>query len=188
MSKMKLCKTCKKEIAKSAKVCPYCGARNKRSKLKIFLSVIVVLVIFIAVISSLDSKSTDLVDVVKTGYLGNYKSVTVAKVLETDFKKCTWENFESQQNKNVVQATMEESLYGVSTKILIQFEVNKDNTFNIIYLKANGKPITEPYSIKMEMDSLYNIYSQKASDKSVVVDIGTTNDTLKGTPSDKYKK
>ncbi|MCH3965520.1 MAG: zinc ribbon domain-containing protein [Clostridium sp.] len=188
MSKMKLCKTCKKEIAKSAKVCPYCGAKNKRSKLKIFGIVTIIFIIFIAAISSLGSDNDDLVDVVKTGYLGNYKSVTVAKVLETDFSKCTWTSFESQENKNVVQADMEESLYGYTTKIRLQFEVHKDNTFKVIFLKLNDKPLKEAYDIKLELDSLYNVYSHKTSDKSISVDIDTTNDTLQGMPNYKYKK
>lgn len=188
MSKMKLCKTCKKEIAKSAKICPYCGAKNKRSKLKIFGIIVIIFIIFIAAISSLGSDNDNLVDVVKTGYLGNYKSVTVAKVLETDFSKCTWTSFESQENKNIVQADMEESTDGYTLKIRIQFEVHKDNTFKVIFLKVNDKPLKEAYDVKVELDSLYNVYSNKSSDKSVVLDIDTTNDTISGTPNDKYKK
>jgi len=48
MEKLKKCKTCGKDIAKSAKVCPHCGAKNKRkSKL---IGVLAILGLIISII------------------------------------------------------------------------------------------------------------------------------------------
>lgn len=44
-TKMKPCKVCGQEIAKSAKTCPYCGAKQKKGIGKIILIVLVVLVL-----------------------------------------------------------------------------------------------------------------------------------------------
>ncbi len=37
MSKMKKCKVCGENIAKSAKTCPHCGAKNKPGAFRVFL-------------------------------------------------------------------------------------------------------------------------------------------------------
>lgn len=193
MNKMKICRTCKKEIAKSAKVCPYCGAKNKRSKLKIFLFAIVIFAIFIAGASYLNSKSNDLVDVVKTGYLGNYKSVSIGQVLEKSFTECKWDSFESDNNKNIVEADIKDTSTGKTRTMKIQFLVKKDNTFEVVFLKSdndasvNSLSSNDAYSTKLILDTIYDEYG-KHFDKSIVGNFKTTNDTLKGTPSNKYKK
>ncbi len=54
-SKMRTCKACGAEIAKSAKVCPHCGAKNKKhTLLGIFLAVLG-LIIFISAFSDSDN-------------------------------------------------------------------------------------------------------------------------------------
>lgn len=60
MSKMTICKTCKKEVAKSAKICPNCGAKLKSGKLKLILGVIIALIIIIALIGSLEESSVQI--------------------------------------------------------------------------------------------------------------------------------
>lgn len=48
MSKMKKCKVCGEEIAKSAKVCPKCGAKNKKplfKRVSTYLILVVIIVI-----------------------------------------------------------------------------------------------------------------------------------------------
>lgn len=191
MSKMAICKTCSKEIAKSAKVCPNCGAKNKKGFLKKLIGGLFILVVLIVVITSLNGgKSSGIdqyIDIVKTGYLGNYKSVTISKVLETNFPNCKWDSFQSK-GKNIVQVNAEEVINNKTNKLQIQFAVEKDNTFNVVNFKVNDEVSKQPYETKLVLDTLYDQYSKKVSDKSVHVDVETDNDTLKGTPSDKYKK
>ncbi|APM40172.1 hypothetical protein [Clostridium kluyveri] len=199
MSKMKLCKTCQKEIARSAKICPHCGAKNKRSKLKTFAIGAIIFIIFIAVISALDSSDTskaDLVDVVKTGYIGNYKSVSIGQVLEKSFTESTWDSFESK-GKNIVEVILKDTSSGRTRTAKIQFAVEKDNTFNIVFLKTDSGTSIDPssvssygmdaYATKAFLDTLYDEYG-KHFDESVVGDFEDNNDTLSGTPSSKYKK
>lgn len=50
-SKMKTCKACGAEIAKSAKVCPHCGAKNKKHRLWGIFLVVLGIIIFISAIS-----------------------------------------------------------------------------------------------------------------------------------------
>ncbi len=56
-NKMKNCKACGQEIAKSAKTCPHCGAKQKGSMGKILLGVLVALVL-IGVMGSIGSKKS----------------------------------------------------------------------------------------------------------------------------------
>ena len=56
--KMRNCKVCGQEIAKSAKVCPYCGAKQKKSKLLIVLIILGVLVLIGALGSGGSSDSS----------------------------------------------------------------------------------------------------------------------------------
>lgn len=58
MSKLTVCKTCKKEIAKSVRVCPHCGAKLKIRKLKfVFGTIIAFIVIIIAIASTGENSS-----------------------------------------------------------------------------------------------------------------------------------
>lgn len=60
MNKMKLCKVCQKEFAKTAKFCPHCGAKLKIGVLKkvgIGFGVIIVLCLIISIASPKDSST-----------------------------------------------------------------------------------------------------------------------------------
>lgn len=58
-NKIKQCKVCGKEIAKSAKVCPYCGAKNKKPIYKRWwFIVIIVLIVLGALFGGGDSEPT----------------------------------------------------------------------------------------------------------------------------------
>lgn len=61
MSKMKNCKSCNAEIAKSAKVCPHCGAKNKPAiyKRPWFILILVILIGGIALGSGGSDEGTD---------------------------------------------------------------------------------------------------------------------------------
>lgn len=50
MEKMKKCKACGADIAKSAKICPHCGAKNGGSKIPLIIVIVIVLLIVIAAI------------------------------------------------------------------------------------------------------------------------------------------
>lgn len=58
-AKMKKCKHCGAEIAKSAKVCPTCGGKNGGKGLKIFLGIFVALIVIGALGSLGDSDSDE---------------------------------------------------------------------------------------------------------------------------------
>lgn len=186
MSKIKLCKTCQKEIAKSAKICPHCGARNKKSKLKLIAISVVILVILVIALStnSSNTQSTNYINVVKTGYLGNYKSVSIETVFNKIFPNCKWTSFESDDNKEIVELNAKDN---TNTPIKIQFSVEKDNTFNVIFIEDNNRTLKDAYSSKILLDTIYDEYSKKF-DSSIVCDSSTSNDTLSGTPNNKYKK
>ncbi len=57
MSKMKNCKVCGAEIAKSAKTCPKCGARNKKHGFIKFLLVVIIVVAVIGAVAGNDKNS-----------------------------------------------------------------------------------------------------------------------------------
>lgn len=50
-SKMKICKACGAEIAKSAKVCPHCGAKNKKRSLLIIILVALGIIVLLGSVS-----------------------------------------------------------------------------------------------------------------------------------------
>lgn len=50
-SKMKTCKACGAEIAKSAKVCPHCGAKNKKRSLLIIILVALGIIVLLGSVS-----------------------------------------------------------------------------------------------------------------------------------------
>lgn len=88
MSKMKLCKVCQKEVAKSAKVCPNCGAKLKMGLLKkigIGIGSIIVLCVIISALGN--SKDTS--------------SQTSSQTSSTQKQsKPTWNTTESNAQKN----------------------------------------------------------------------------------------
>ena len=57
-NKMKKCKTCGADFAKSAKFCPQCGAKNPRG-LQTFLIVVVILIALMAISSAINSGNSD---------------------------------------------------------------------------------------------------------------------------------
>lgn len=58
-SKMKLCKTCGKEIAKKAKSCPYCGAKNKKPIYKRVWFIILCAILAIIIVGCVAGGSDD---------------------------------------------------------------------------------------------------------------------------------
>ena len=52
MEKMKKCKACGADIAKSAKICPHCGAKNGGSKIPLIIVIVIVLLIVIAALAA----------------------------------------------------------------------------------------------------------------------------------------
>ena len=118
-------------------------------------------------------------NLVKNGYLGNYKTVSISKVLETNFKGCEikWDNFKADE-KNIVEVFIKNPTLDKTLKIL--FSLNKDETFEVIYTSVDGEAFKTPYESKVFLDALYESYAEIASDYSVVADYETSNDTLKG--------
>jgi hypothetical protein len=56
-SKMKVCSTCGKEIAKSAKVCPFCGVKNKKPIYKRVWFWVLMVFLFFGIVVNLGGKS-----------------------------------------------------------------------------------------------------------------------------------
>ena len=119
-------------------------------------------------------------NLVKNGYLGNYKTVSISKVLETNFKGCEikWDNFETTDEKNIVEVFIKNPTLDKTLKI--QFSLNKDDTFEVVHVSVDGEAFKTPYESKVFLDALYESYAEIASDYSVVADYETSNDTLKG--------
>jgi hypothetical protein len=59
MSKMKPCKTCSKEVAKSAKSCPHCGAKLRMGFFPKFLLWVVGIIVVIVIIANMGGKKAD---------------------------------------------------------------------------------------------------------------------------------
>lgn len=181
MGKMTVCKTCEKEVAKSAKICPHCGAKLKGGKLKFviggFIALIIIIIIF--AISGGNSNSNKNIDLVKNGYLGDYNTVTISKVIDTNFKNADikWDNFQSK-GKDIVEVKINDK--AINKTMLIQFSVNSDDTFEVVHLNVGGQAFDEPYDVKLLLDGLYDTYAQTTNDKSIKVNTDTSNDTLKG--------
>lgn len=57
MAKLRTCKTCGAQIAKSAKVCPQCGAKlHKAARIVVTLLVVLIIILFFAMCNSIFSK------------------------------------------------------------------------------------------------------------------------------------
>lgn len=89
MSKIKICKVCSKEVAKSAKVCPYCGAKLKMSfikKIGICIGIMTIILIISSALSNNDSNtSTASKNSTETAESKNAK--TEWNTTETDIEK-----------------------------------------------------------------------------------------------------
>lgn len=187
MSKMTVCKTCEKEVARSAKTCPHCGDKLKGGKFKFIFGGIAVLMAIIVIAFSGGNPDADKnINSVKNGYLGNYKTVTISKVLETNFKNADikWDSFESK-GKNIVEVKIKDN--SLNRTMLIQFLVNSDNTFDVVHLNVDGQALETPYDVKLFLDALYETYAEVTSDKSITVDTNTSNDTLNGDKQDNFE-
>lgn len=96
MGKMKLCKTCGKEVAKSAKVCPNCGANLKTGifkKVGIGFGIIIVICIIIGVTNSNGSDT-------QPSSNQNSPSKTNIQTQQKKNTKPTWNKKETDASKN----------------------------------------------------------------------------------------
>ncbi|MCD2346858.1 zinc-ribbon domain-containing protein [Clostridium guangxiense] len=158
MSKVKVCKSCSKEIAKSAKFCPYCGAKLKMGILKkVFLSIatIFVLLFIIGLLTPDDSKTTN---TSKT----NKSSTTTSNASK---QKTTANNTKNKQKK-VVSKT---SASNVNSNNSPWFVFNKekeelsDSTIQSLYNKKMNyvnlkNKLFSPNYYKLTMDQSNYIY------------------------------
>lgn len=179
MNKMTICKTCSNEVAKSAKICPHCGAKLKGRKLKFIFGGIIALIILLFAFSGGSSDSDENINLVKNGFLGNYKTVSISKIIDSNFSNADikWSSFKSSE-KNIVEVQVNDS--SINKTMILQFSINSNNTFNVAHLNINGQALSEPYDVKLFLDGLYEYYAEASSDKSIIADTDTSNDTLKG--------
>jgi len=182
MDGLSICKVCGKDVAKSAKSCPHCGAKLKKTNLKFIfggLGILVVALIIISVIVASGPSPEDNINLVKNGYLGNHKTVSISKVLETNFKGCEikWDNFETTDEKNIVEVFIKNPTLDKTLKI--QFSLNKDDTFEVVHVSVDGEAFKTPDEASLFLDSLYEYYYEIASDDSIAADLGSDNSVSK---------
>lgn len=83
--------------------------------------------------------SSQTISTVKTGYFNNYKEALVGDAIDKYLADEKWTSFNNDDYGQVVQVEGRTPTQdGKSYKILIQFVVNTDSTFNIQYLSVDG--------------------------------------------------
>lgn len=101
MGKMKLCKVCQKEVAKSAKICPHCGAKLKMGLSKI-VGIGVGIIIVLAIIGSMSSNDSDTQSTSKSAASQSQASTKQANTqpVKKEEAKPTWNTTEIDAEKN----------------------------------------------------------------------------------------
>ncbi len=138
MSKMKQCKVCGAEVAKSAKACPGCGAKlRKGHKLLIVIVVMLVIVAIAASSGGGDDKSKPAADVTQGGGAENKKEISMEERVLVD--------------KNGIKITAKsldmDNLLGPELKLLIENNSGKDLTVQVRNVSVNGYMVAPMMSV-----------------------------------------
>ena len=184
------CSKCGNEILDGSKFCPNCGGsiiekassveKTKKKKGKIIAIVIIAVIIIVALAATLggsgnSSSSNKYVNIVKNGYLGEYKDVTIEemlnKYLSTFYSDITWDEGTSNDEEKMVQLVASDSEIGFSDTI-IQFTFKNDEVFKISGLQDGVGTIqdTKPSDVAYYFDVAYLYYYDEdfSSDEEVI--------------------
>lgn len=102
---------------------------------------LILLVLLISLMSIFVSGCGDdkYVQSVKNGTMYMAPNVPVGKAFDQFFKNGEWKSFQSDQNQRIVEFSGDCNWNNKPAKLTAQFKLNKDNTFELIYLDINGK-------------------------------------------------
>lgn len=140
---------------------------------KLLLSIVCITLVALALAGC--SKIVDDVSLVKNGYLDIDKSTTVGQAFDKYkyFKQVTWSKTKSDNGRRIVEVRGEFDVNKIMTEVtggtkpiyderemVVQFVINKDNTFEIasgeITLYVNNKPQKDGWAFTM--NTIKSIY------------------------------
>ncbi len=151
MEKMKRCKVCKKEIAKSSKICPSCGKKQGRSKIGIIIGIVALVAgISMAIDDGVEGathggSSSPEIAMVQDGHLSEFKTKTVGQAVDGFFGNAEWESGIADDGENkgkvIVNAVGNILFSEKEVEAAIQFIVDVDaKTFEFYAFELNGIP------------------------------------------------
>lgn len=111
---------------------------NQKKKLITFSGIIATVIVLFLLI--MPRESNKYINIVKSGTLNSYQSVSVGKAFDNFFTNEKWTYFTSDKNENVVEFTGNYYINDKKYNALIQFTVNKESSkFEMTYFEINGK-------------------------------------------------
>lgn len=128
--------------------------KMKGNKKKIIVAVCILLVALIAFISNdISSSTTELVQRVKNGYLGDYYDATIEEVFAEIIPGGSWDEMVTDtQDFSIVQ-------YAIGTDTVIQFEIAaNEQEFVVSHMKYKSQVMSQSSDAKMKLDEIYEEY------------------------------
>ena len=142
--------------------------RKKDNSNTIFIVIIAVLVFaliacaVVGFIVYIGRTATDAVQVVKSGYLGEYTDISVTELLDNCYgssQKGTWSSGKSSDRKTVVQVK-----YGSGGETFVQFEMLDDSRFKVMSMSVDGGMLYEGTERQTALNTdYYEVYTRKHS-------------------------
>ena len=142
--------------------------RKKDNSNTIFIVIIAVLVFaliacaVVGFIVYIGRTATDAVQVVKSGYLGEYTDISVTELLDNCYgssQKGTWSSGKSSDGKTVVQVK-----YGSGGETFIQFEMLDDSRFKVTAMSVDGSALYDETDWQTALNTdYYDVYTGKHS-------------------------
>lgn len=142
--------------------------RKKDNSNTIFIVIIAVLVFaliacaVVGFIVYIGRTATDAVQVVKSGYLGEYTDISVTELLDNCYgssQEGTWSSGKSSDRKTVVQVK-----YGSGGETFVQFEMLDDSRFKVVSMSVDGGMFYEGTERQTALNTdYYEVYTRKHS-------------------------
>lgn len=146
------CEKCGKELKEGSLFCEKCGSRVKsnntfenilvdnskrKKKKKTIIIITAIFVILSGIFLAAGSESNEYVQAVKTGQFNDYPDIQIGDAFEKFFGEPKWRHFVSDANVDIVEFTGTCTYDDEPVKVLIQFKVNDDDTFEASYMSMN---------------------------------------------------
>lgn len=83
------------------------------------------------------------VDIVRNGSFYGYPNIKIGKAFDQFFEDSKWKSFTTDDDERVVEFTGKCLVLNQKAKVLIQFTINKDETFEVNYSSINDEPMAD---------------------------------------------